>query len=200
MLVSDLKVLSHTFISQMSLSPVSVSRSSISSTISQYGTIAWAWPPVAMKLRLGAELALDPAGDRVDRPGEPVDEPGLQALRGALADHAAGLAERLAELDRRELRGALGERLHRDRDAGADHAAEVLAVGRDRVEGDRGAEVDDGAGVAEAVVGGDGVDEAVGAELERVVEPDRHPGLDARADDQAARARSSARTSPRSPA
>ena len=81
---------------------------------------------------------------------------------------------------------ALGQRLHRDLDPGPDHAAQVLALGGDRVEGDRGAEVHDRARPAEPLVGGDRVDEPVGAELVRVVDPDRHPGLDARADDQAA--------------
>ena len=39
----------YSFISQINRSPVRVSRSSTSSTISQWGTIVWAWPPVAMK-------------------------------------------------------------------------------------------------------------------------------------------------------
>ena len=43
----------------------------------------------------------------------------------------------------------------------------------------------DDAGLAEALVGGDRVDEAVGADLERVVDPDRHPGLHPGADRQA---------------
>ncbi len=64
------------------------------------------------------------------------------------------------------IRGAaLGERAQRDLDPGRDRAAEVLAVGGDGVEVDRGAEVDDDAGTAEPVVGGDRVDEPVGADL-----------------------------------
>ena len=38
--------------------------------------------------------------------------------------------------------------------------------------------------VADPIVGGDRVDEPVGADLARVVDPDRHPGADRRADDQ----------------
>ena len=55
---------------------------------------------------------------------------------------------------------------------------------RDDVVGDRGAEVDDHAGAADALVAGDGVDEPVRADLARVVVADRHPGLQARADQQ----------------
>ena len=58
-------------------------------------------------------------------------------------------------------------------------------VGGDRVEVDAGAEVDDDAGTTDPVVGGDRVDEAVGADLERVVDPDRHPGLHPGPDRQA---------------
>ena len=68
---------------------------------------------------------------------------------------------------------------------GRDRAPEVLARGGDGVEVDPGAEVDDDAGAADLLVGGDGVDQAVGADLERVVDPDRHPGLDPGRDQQA---------------
>ena len=39
--------------------------------------------------------------------------------------------------------------------------------------------------LAEALVGGDRVDEAVGPDLQRVLDPDRHPGLDPGPDRQA---------------
>ena len=55
---------------------------------------------------------------------------------------------------------------------------------RNDVVGDRGAEVDDDAGRRRPVVGGDGVDEPVGADLARVVDPDRHPGPDRGPDDE----------------
>ena len=92
---------------------------------------------------------------------------------------------RLVEVDPGDAGGAFDQRGQRDLEAGADRAAEVVAVGGDGVDVDPGAEVDDHAGLAEALVGGDRVDQAVGADLERVVDPDRHPGLHARADRQA---------------
>ena len=70
-----------------------------------------------------------------------------------------------SELDPRDPGAALGERGQRDLDAGGDRAAEVLAVVGDGVEVDPGAEVDDDAGAAEALVGRDGVDQPVGADL-----------------------------------
>ena len=96
---------------------------------------------------------------------------------------------RLGEFDPGDSGRAFDQRGERDLQPGGDRAAEVLALGGDRVEVDPGAEVDDDAGAAEALVGGDRVDEAVGADLERVVDPDRHPGLDPGADDRQAASR-----------
>ena len=76
-------------------------------------------------------------------------------------------------------RGALGERLQGDLDARGDDPAEVLALGGHGVVGDRGAEVHHHARPPEALVGGDGVDEPVGADLAGVVVADRHARLDA---------------------
>ena len=86
------------------------------------------------------------------------------------------------EVDPRDRRRAARERLHRDLDARRDDPADVLAGRADAVVGDRGAEVDDHARPADALVGRDRVDEPVGADLARVVHPDRHPGPHARAD------------------
>ena len=85
----------------------------------------------------------------------------------------------------------------RDLEAGADRAAEVFAVGGDDVDVDAGTEVDDDAGPSEALVGGDRVDEPVGADLERIVDPDRHPGLQPRARSSGSRLRGSARRAAR---
>ena len=52
------------------------------------------------------------------------------------------------------------------------------------VEGGGGAEVDDDAGAAEFLEGGDAVDDAVGADLRGVVDRDGHAGLDAGLDEQ----------------
>ena len=56
---------------------------------------------------------------------------------------------------------------------GREHAADVLALGRDDVEVGRRAEVDDDHGRAVALLGGDGVDDPVGADLARIVVADR---------------------------
>src|SRR5438445_248653 len=79
--------------------------------------------------RLG-EHAVD---DAVDEPDVAVDDPGLHALHGVLADHAL----RPRELDARELRRVLEERLARDPDPGGDRAAQVFALRRHAVEGRR---------------------------------------------------------------
>ena len=81
--------------------------------------------------------------------------------------------------------------------AGSDDAAEVLAVGRDRVDVDRGAEVDREAAPADPLVGGDGVDEAIGAELVRVVDQDRHPRPGGGADEQERRGQDGSRRAAR---
>ena len=67
---------------------------------------------------------------------------------------------------------------------GEDRAAEVLALGGDRLEGGGGAEVDDDRRAAEEVEGRHRVGDAVGADLLGVVVEDRQPGAHARLDDQ----------------
>ena len=70
-----------------------------------------------------AELALHAPHDAVDLAREAVDDAALQRVHRVAADHG----RRRDELDAREPRGAVEERLHRDRDAGREHAADVLA-------------------------------------------------------------------------
>jgi hypothetical protein len=70
------------------------------------------------------------ADDPVDLAREPVHEPALEAADSGLPDHA----RRLREVDVHEPRRAGEERLHRDLDAGREHAADVLALRRDDVE------------------------------------------------------------------
>src|SRR6185295_17387683 len=128
-----------------------------------------------------AELLLDPPHDAVDHAGEAEDEARLD--RGAAG--AADRRLRRIEVDPGDPRRAVDQRRQRDLQPRPDRAAEVLALGGDDIDVDAGAEVDDDAGLAEALVGGDRVDEAVGANLERVVDADRHPGLEPGADRQA---------------
>src|SRR5215210_2182808 len=128
------------------------------------------------------ELLPDAAEDRVDLPGEAVYDARLDGLLGALSDRVAGLLD----LHARKAGGSRREGLERDLDAGRYDPAEVLPRRRDHVVVDRGAEVDRDAGPAHAVVGRDGVDEPVRAELLGPVDPDRHSALDVRAHEQAA--------------
>ena len=79
-----------------------------------------------------------------------------------------------SQLDLGQLGGPLVQGVDRDLGSRRDDPAQVLARGGDRVVGDRGAEVDHDARVADPLVGGHRVDEPVGADLARVVDPDRH--------------------------
>ena len=97
------------FRSQISRSPVSVSRSSTSSIVSRTnGTSAPASPPVAITRGRGAELGSQPPHDPLDLTGEPVDDPAADRVDGRLADQRA----RLGELDLRAAwrRGRTGRR------------------------------------------------------------------------------------------
>ena len=97
-------------------------------------------------------------------------------------------------VDVHEPRRPREERLHRDLDPRRQHAADVLALGRDDVEVRRGAEVDDDDGRAVPLLRRDRVHDAVRPDLARIVVADR----DARSS-RPARRRGSARepTSPR---
>ena len=91
---------------------------------------------------------------------------------------------RALQLDARQLRRALEKRLQRDADAGRDGAADVVALAGDGVEHRRRAEVDDDERRAVQLDGGDGVDDAVGADVARAVVEDADAGPHARVDDQ----------------
>ena len=159
-----------------------MSRSSTSSTCSQNGHDRRGEAASRDRGGLLAELLAQPPDDRVHLAREAEHHAGLDRLLGALADRVA----RLLDVHSRKARGAGGQRLERDLDPGRDHAAEVLALGGDHVVVDRGAEVHRDARAADALVGGDGVHEPVGAELLRAVDPDRHAGLQLRAHERAA--------------
>src|SRR5690606_3216713 len=85
----------------------------------------------------------------------------------------------LDDLDAAQRGGTSEERIEADVDAGEDRTPEVLATGGDGVEGGGGAEVDDDGRPAVQVERGDGVGDAVGAHLLRVVVEDGQPGADA---------------------
>ena len=118
-----------------------------------------------------AELAAQAADDAVDLPGEAEDDPGADRVDRAFADQRAAA--------RRGRCAAAWPRARSARRARSPRPGEMMPpryspVARDDVVGDRGAEVDADARPAEPLVGGDGVDEPVGAELARVVDADRH--------------------------
>src|SRR4051794_24698346 len=91
------------------------------------------------RLGLLAHLRAEAPYDRVDRAGEAVDDAAADRVDRRLADQRA----RWREVDARQRGRARRQRFHRDLHARGDDAAEVLAVGGDRVVRDRRAEVDD---------------------------------------------------------
>src|SRR5439155_19404713 len=81
------------------------------------------------------------------------------------------------ELDFRELRGALKERLGRNANARSNRASEVLTFLCDEAEGRGGAEIHDDHRTAVSVESGSGIDNAISADFRRVLVPQRQPGL-----------------------
>ena len=136
------------------------------------------------RLGLDSELLADLRDDPVHLACEPVDEAGLEAADGRLADHG----RRRGEVDLDEPGGAGEQRLHRDLDPGREHAAHVIAFGRDDVEVRRRAEVDDDAGRAVALLRRDSVDDPVRPDLARVVVANRDARLHSGPDRQDRRA------------
>ena len=74
------------------------------------------------------------------------------------------------------------ERVQGDLDAGRDRAAQVVAVGVDRVVGDGGAEVDHDHRPSIFGVRGQRVGDAIGADVLGIVVANPDSGLDARSD------------------
>src|SRR4051812_9786401 len=137
-------------------------------------------PAGADHTRLKIDLALDARHDRVDETGVAEHQPRLDAGHRVAPDGVLGPRD----LHARQLGGRVIERVGRDHQPGRDHAARVLAARRDHIERGRGAEVDDDRALRPALMGRDRVDDAVGADLARVLVQDRHSRLRARAHDQ----------------
>ena len=108
---------------------------------------------------LAPDAGEEPGGERLVAE----DRAGLHRAHRVAADRPV----RGAQLDPRQLRGPRGERLEAELEARRDRAADVGAVGGDAVERRRGPEVDDDRRRAVQPRGGEGVDEAVGADLVR---------------------------------
>ena len=138
------------FRSQISRRPVSVSRSSTSSIVSQNGTIAAAWPPVAISCGSSAELALRcGAAIASTRPAKPKTMPDWRLAWVILPITPGSLGGSPSSIG-----GSFAAR-------SASASIEISTPGpitppryspsaETDVEGDRGAEVDHGAGAAES--------------------------------------------------
>src|SRR5690606_6974561 len=100
-----------------------------------------------------------------DEAGIAEDEPRLHGVDGIATEHVGGRFERHAV----ELGGAAGQRAGGKFEAGGDDDAKQGAAGGDNVEGGGGAHVYGDAGPRVEMVGGDGVDDAVGADFGGVV-------------------------------
>src|SRR5690606_11622534 len=103
------------------------------------------------------QLGGHPLDDAVDLAREAVDDARLEGFDGVLGDDGAGPDQ----LHLVELGSGGGQGVDGDLDAGGGDGADVLALGRDGVEGGGGAEVDDDARAAVLVDGGQRVHDAV---------------------------------------
>ncbi len=157
-------------------SPSSVSMSSISVMKRESSAICRARPPVAMTFGSHAQLGDHALQNAVHQPDVAVVKAALQVRNGVGADDLGGALDVHAA----QPRGAREERIGADAQARRNGAAQVLALGRDHVEGGRRAEVHHDARAAVALEGGDGVHQPVRAQLGGVVHQHRHSGLDAR--------------------
>ena len=128
-----------------------------------------------------AELALHAPHDAVHLAGEAVDDAALERVHGVAPDHG----RRRDELDAREPRRAVEERLHRDRDARARaRRRRTRRARRRRRSSSRCRSRRRCTAPPAARERGDGVDDAVGADLARVVHQDRDAAAHAGADQQ----------------
>ena len=167
--------------SQMIRRPWRVSKSSISSTWSQCGNDVGGKAACCDGGGLLPQLLAQAAQEAVDLPGVAEHDARLDRLERAAPDGRPWPREAHAG----QRGGALAERLESRSRFRRDHPAEVFALSRDDVVVDGRAEVDCDARAADAVVGGHGVRQPVGAELPRVVDADGHAGANRGTDESA---------------
>ena len=141
--------------------PRSVRNGSTVSMTSVCRAISSARPPVAITGHFSPSSAQMACTMPSTSPANPYTAPDCSASVVDLPMACSGSIE----LDLDELGGARRERLERDLDAGGDGAAQVVALGGDDVERGGRAVVGDDARPAVRLEGGDGVDDAVGADL-----------------------------------
>ena len=147
------------------------------------GTSAAIWspnPPVATTLAVLAQFLSDLGDDGLGQADVSEIKPRLHAGHGRFADDAG----RLADFDPGQLGRFEIEGLGRNQDARGDRPAQVLALGRNRVERRGRAEIDDDARSAVFFVGGDGGRDPVRPDFGRSVVEDGHARAQARADDE----------------
>ncbi len=104
----------------------------------------------------------------------------MDAVDGVGADEPGGFAE----VHHGQPRGFGEQAADGDADAWADDAAQIFRIGRNGVEGDGGAHVDDDARAAVIMQGRDAVDDAVRAHLPRIVVENLHAGVGFRIDEE----------------
>jgi hypothetical protein len=133
-----------------------------------------------------AELGDHAFENAVDEADVAVVEADLEVVDCAGADDLGGLTN----VDAGQAGGAGEEGVGRDGEARGNGSAEELALGGDAIEGSSSAEVDDddrrvwACNLFEELVGGDAVDDAVGAYLRRIVGEDGQAGADTGFDEE----------------
>ena len=118
-------------------------------------------PPVAITSIASPRSALDALDETLDQPDIAPEYAGLHGWHGAPPDHGW----RAPDPDTRQLRRRHVERPQRQIDAGRNHTTAVVAQPIDDVEGSRRAKVEDDQWRLVAVLRGDRVGDAIGADL-----------------------------------
>src|SRR5437899_11329040 len=109
-------------------------------------------------------LVLDPAYDAIHGVGGPQQDTRADRVVRAAPDRPGGWRQ----VGRGELGGTTDEGVGSRADAGHDDAAEKVTIGGDAVERGRRAEVHDNRVSPKELRGGEGVENAVGADLQRL--------------------------------
>ena len=114
----------------------------------------------------------DSGNQAVDQTGEAENRAGLHAFDGVLADDRA----RPGQLDAAERGRSGGRGVRGQLQTGGDRTAEELALRRDHVHTYRRAEIHHDRGGGELGIGGQAVDDPIGAHFLGIVDQQRDPG------------------------
>ena len=115
--------------------------------------------------RAGSDLGLDAIAQPIDLGGEPIDRARLNRLDRGLAEHTS----RCSKFDRPERRGPTNECIHGNFDTRGDRATEIHPIGRDGIAGRGRSEISDDRRTAVEVERSDGIGDAIGTDLLRIV-------------------------------